>query len=169
MIIYCVSPQLYRWGLGLLWVRLWIGIGNKHPSVRRIGFERGFLNLVQKQASEKLSFKVFRDFHTIMPRDKHRRRSSLSPDRREKRRRRPRGGPPRYEDLGKQANDVLGNGYNFGLLIKLDVGFRTKVSDLKSLLIRSRLRQQPELSFPLDAALTSSLARCPDTWRPSTR
>ena len=104
-----------------------------------------------------------------MARDKHRRSSSLSPDRREKRRRRSRGGPPRYEDLGKQADDVFGSGYLFGLLIKLDVGFRTKVSDLQSLLIRSRLRQQPELSFPLDAALTSSLARCPDTWRPSTR
>ena len=30
--------------------------------------------------------------------------------------------PPKYGDLGKQASDVFGKGYHFGLL-KLDVGF----------------------------------------------
>ena len=64
-----------------------------------------------------------------MARDKHkhRRSSSLSPDKEEKRRRSG-GAPPRFADLGKQANDVFGNGYHFGLLIKLDVGFDTKCS-----------------------------------------
>ena len=30
--------------------------------------------------------------------------------------------PPKYGDLGKQASDVFGKGYHFGLL-KLDVSF----------------------------------------------
>ena len=57
-----------------------------------------------------------------MGRDKHRRSSSMSPARREKRRRSRlhKMAPPKYGDLGKQANDVFSKGYHFGLL-KLEV------------------------------------------------
>ena len=35
-------------------------------------------------------------------------------------------GPPKYGDLGKQASDVFGKGYHFGLL-KLEVGIACDV------------------------------------------
>ena len=38
-------------------------------------------------------------------------------------------GPPKYGDLGKQASDVFGKGYHFGLL-KLEVNIATFVNDL---------------------------------------
>ena len=37
-------------------------------------------------------------------------------------------GPPKYGDLGKQASDVFGKGYHFGLL-KLEVTIATCVNN----------------------------------------
>ena len=51
-------------------------------------------------------------------------------------------GPPKYGDLGKQASDVFGKGYHFGLL-KLEVTLATFVNDF-SLSILSH----PHHSFP---------------------
>ena len=73
--------------------------------------------------------------------------------------------PPKYGDLGKQASDVFGKGYHFGLL-KLDVGsYDRKFIHFDSFYFAFRLRprQQLESSFPQEAALTSTPARCPET------
>ena len=76
-----------------------------------------------------------------MARDKHkhRRSSSLSPDRREKLRR-PRRGPPKYGDLGKQTSDLFSKGYHFGL-IKLDVSSLLIITSYQNITMSSKVMQ----------------------------
>ena len=47
--------------------------------------------------------------------------------------------PPKYGDLGKQASDVFGKGYHFGLL-KLDVGSFTIIYDYFHNLFRDQVK-----------------------------
>ena len=81
-------------------------------------------------------------------------------------------GPPKYGDLGKQASDVFGKGYHFGLL-KLEVTIANNISRLflTSTIPFCRWRPRPrlELSSPLVDLPTSTVGKWPAISRQNTR